>query len=108
MDSSVVARIMNKVSNDLANETKSPDVIFLQKVRCKSLSPNRREEPHHEDYSIVESLFQGGPFQYYQAKWSLAETRYSGMCTLMHKRLGVDGKDTAFSMHSAIDSLLNK
>ena len=95
----------------LVEKTKTPDVIFLQEVRCKATSPTRRDKPCREDETAFQHLFQGGPFQTYEAFWSLADTRYSGTCTLMHKRLGLRGEHddmAAFSTTSAIDLLLKK
>jgi len=92
----------------MVGATNTPDVIFLQEVRLKATSCHRRDTPCREDSNVVESLFCGGPFQEYEPFWSLADTRYSGTCTLIHKRLGADKNMAAFSTQSAIDLLLQK
>lgn len=92
----------------LVDETGSPDVICLQEVRLKALSPSRRDVATQKDYQAVKHHFEeGGVFCNYSALWSLADTRYSGTLTLLHKRLLFDAEHhSAFSCQGAIDLML--
>lgn len=94
----------------ITSTSSSPDVIVLQEVRLKATSPTRRGEPCREDLQKIESLFaSGGPFHQHDLFWSLADTRYSGTLTLLHKRLGgIQDNMAAFSTQGATDLLLNK
>lgn len=94
----------------LVTQTSAPDVLFLQEVRIKATSSNKRNEPCPQDLKVVQSLFEhGGPFHHYEPYWSLADSRYSGTLTLLHKGLGgVDESMAAFSTSSAVDMLLSK
>ena len=94
----------------LLRETDYPDVICMQEVRLKATSPSLRGKPLDSEYlgsvkEVLETLFQD-----YNKYWSLADTRYSGTLTLLHKRLQfVGSEDTvAFTPESAIRLLLKQ
>lgn len=89
----------------LVDETNVPDVICLQEVRLKARSPDNRGEPLQSEYDEHLQHAMEDVFAEYQPFWSLADQRYSGTLTLIHKRV-VQPQFVAFSMESAIDVLL--
>lgn len=92
------------------------DIICLQEVRIKAASPTNRGTPLGSEYhntalrSVLESssASDAAVFDDYEKYWSLADSRYAGTLTLLHKRLALSTitNRTAFSTHSAIDLLL--
>jgi len=92
----------------LLQETQNPDVICLQEVRLKATNPSNRGTPLPADYKASQECMEKTVFSNYQPFWSLASTKYSGTCTLLHKRLRFDPSQTAFTPNSAISLLLKK
>jgi exonuclease III len=68
-----------------------------------------RGQPQVAEYAAVRRHFeQGGVFQDYEALWSLADKKYAGTLTLVHKRVTLDKERIAFTIQSAIDLLLKR
>jgi len=95
----------------LLRDTNTPDIIALQEVRMKASGPHNRGTPLATDYSStkVQKVMEANIFHNYDKYYSLADARYAGTCTLIHKRLAFDGKNnSAFSFSSALSLLLDK
>jgi exonuclease III len=103
----------------LVQETKSPDMIFLQEVRLKAAGKDhQRGKPLDSEYEgSVENAMQTVFAEYYPF-WSLADTKYSGTLTLIHRRCIHDSKMEisshektnvcAFTHRSAIELMLKR
>jgi exonuclease III len=88
-------------------ETLEPDMICIQEARVKAASNQERGTPQASEYQgPVETALTKTFRNYQEPYWSLAETRYAGTLTLIHKRLLAP--QVAFSVDSAIDLLLEK
>ena len=98
----------------LLQETNYPDVLCLQEVRLKaattSSSVKNRATPLPSEYQLVQQVLESSAvFGDYETFWSLADTRYAGTLTLLHKRLHIPGQDSmAFSTRDAISVLLKR
>jgi exonuclease III len=87
-------------------ETDYPDMICLQEARLKAFNRQERSRPMPSEYQAVKDAVEG-IFEGYQPVWSLADTKYAGTLTLVHKRLTFDrSSSTAFCTESAIDLML--
>jgi exonuclease III len=89
-------------------ETKDPDCICLQEVRLKACSQVERSKPMASEYEFVKPIMEELFNDKYDAYWSLADTRYAGTLTLLHKRLNFSsspGIRTAFTPQTAITVL---
>jgi len=77
------------------------------------MSPVQRGKPSPSEYDGVKGILTT-TFRDYTPLWSLADKKYSGTCTLVHKRLEwhTDGKEwnsfVAFSLASATDLMLKR
>lgn len=91
----------------LLEETKEPDMICIQEARVKASSCSNRGTPQTSEYKGAVETVLRTTFRNYQPYWSLADTRYAGTLTLIHKRLS-DRPKVAFSVDAAIDLLLEK
>jgi exonuclease III len=92
----------------LLEDMEYPDMICIQEARLKALSEHSRGEPMPSEYAevkpVVESVFQD-----YQPIWSLANTRYAGTVTFVHRRLTIDmASQCAFSVEAAVDLMLKR
>jgi exonuclease III len=107
----------------LLQETKYPDMICLQEVRLKASGPeHQRGKPSDSEYQgPVQKVLEEQVFSDYHRYWSLADTKYSGTLTLIHKRcfmkrpnndnIMIPSSSTdfvAFTPQSAIDLMLRK
>ena len=93
----------------LLRETNDPDILCLQEVRLKASSPHNRGTPLPADYKLVKETMESLVFRRYDKYYSLADNRYAGTCTLIHKRLSFSAQDSvAFSLPSALSLLLRK
>jgi len=93
----------------LVQENDFPDCLCLQEVRLKALNSTERDKMQKGEHELIRHVFtKGGPFSDYEAYWSLADKRYAGTLTLLHKRLGFDRRETAtaFDKDSAIRLML--
>lgn len=91
-------------------DTDYPDMVCIQEARLKAFHSNTRGRPLQSEYTatavkeVVETIFVD-----YQPVWSLADSRYAGTLTFLHKRLGFPIQtQTAFTVGGAIDLLLKK
>lgn len=92
----------------LLRET-DPDVLCVQEARLKAMSPALRGTPVAADCASVEKVLESTVFGEYQKFWSLADKRYAGTLTLIHKRLSIqDDSFVAFSTRAALSLLLKK
>ena len=94
----------------LLRGTGVPDVICMQEVRLKATSATKRGLPLPSEYMpFVKDVLESAVFQDYHKFWSLADTRYAGTLTLMHKRLSIPSEDfAAYTMPSALSLLMKK
>lgn len=99
-----------------------PDMICIQEARLKAMDEHQRGEPKPSEYaevkSIVESVFQ----DYHKPLWSLADARYAGTVTFLHKRVSLMEQKTgaggggpcsqqhqcAFTMEAALQLILQR
>jgi exonuclease III len=94
----------------LLYNTNFPDMICIQEARIKAAMTTRRGQPHPEELKIdnqAVSTTLDNDFKDYIPYWSLADKRYAGTLTLIHKRLS-SVQHIANSTTSAIDLLLQK
>jgi exonuclease III len=105
----------------LLAETKHPDVICMQEVRLKAAGPgHQRGKPMDSEYrGCVEDVLRTS-FGDYHPFWSLADTKYAGTLTLIHRRCFDDpnmmlstklseiSSFAAFTPHTAIDLMLRR
>jgi exonuclease III len=85
-------------------------MICIQEARLKAVHSHQRGRPLPSEYINIRDAIET-IFHEYQPIWSLADTKYAGTLTLIHKRLGADldvGKSVAFTTHSAINMLLQR
>jgi exonuclease III len=107
----------------LVSETKYPDMICLQEVRLKSSGPSdhQRGRPLDSEYNgFVQHVLEEQVFSDYQQFWSLADTKYAGTLTLIHRRCFENSNNmmgfssslspdfVAFTPQSAIDLMLRR
>lgn len=100
-----------KDSTDLKRllaETNEPDCICLQEVRLKATN-QQRGKPLASEYEVVKPALTAVFGDKYDTFWSLADSRYAGTLTLLHKRLNFAATGgearTAFTPQAAIDVL---
>jgi exonuclease III len=92
----------------LLEETKYPDLVCLQEARLKAYDQHTRGRPLPSEYAVVKDTVES-VFENYTPVWSLADNRYAGTLTFVHKRLGLDRtSQCAFSTDSAIDLMLKR
>lgn len=91
---------------DMLTETRGPDVLCMQEVRLKATSPTNRGTPLPADYKTIKPVIETTVFANYDRYWSLADTKYSGTLTLLHKRLRFPNEDAAFCTEAALSLLL--
>ena len=94
----------------LLKNTNYPDVICLQEVRLKASSSSIRGIPLPSDYQNGVKAIMKELFSEYDTYWSLADKKYAGTLTLLHKRLQCTqlAVETAFTTQSALTLLLKK
>lgn len=80
-------------------------MICMQEARLKALNSNERGTPLPSEYNQVKDAI-CLLFKEYTPVWSLADNRYAGTLTLLHKRLGFEKTNACFTTNSAIDLLL--
>lgn len=86
-----------------------PDVLCIQEARLKAMGPANRGTPTLSDYKSVKKVLESSVFGNYRRFWSLADKRYAGTLTLIHKRLQIPTRDfEAFTTRSAVSILLKK
>jgi exonuclease III len=95
-----------------------PDMICIQEARLKALDEDQRGEPKPSEYAEVKSVVESVFRDYNKPLWSLADARYAGTVTFLHKRVALmervvrDGgpysQQCAFSMDAAIDLILQQ
>lgn len=93
----------------LLTSTQYPDMICIQEARLKAFDKNQRDKPMMSEYLLIRDTM-NGVLKDYKAIWSLADSRYAGTLTLIHKRINIDATATvtAFNTESAIDLLLQR
>jgi len=88
-------------------KTNQPDVFCVQEVRMAATSAEKRGAPARKtkaqkaDWAIVSSVLQSSPFNDYKVYWSLADTKYSGVCAFV--RRDVDIRRIRFSFPGEAD-----
>ncbi|CAB9515135.1 Endonuclease/Exonuclease/phosphatase family [Seminavis robusta] len=97
----------NRELAKMVHET-DPDVMCIQEVRIKALNSGDQGTPHTTDYKLVEDTMESTIFHKYQKHWSLADRKYSGTLTFVHKRVQHNSNDVAFTTQSALSMLLKK
>jgi exonuclease III len=78
------------------NETGHPDMICIQEARLRAAGPDHlRGKPMDSEYhGAVEDVLQTPSiFGEYVPVWSLADNKYAGTLTLLHKRCFGNGSD---------------
>lgn len=88
----------------MLQRTGYPDVICMQEVRLKSSAQSRSMPQEKELKGDVEQVLHTVFKDYTKLFWSLADTRYSGTLTLVHKRVDFHG-ESAFTPDSSICAL---
>jgi exonuclease III len=92
----------------LLHDMDYPDMICIQEARLRALNDDQRGEPKPSEYAEVKPAVES-VFQNYKPIWSLADTRYAGTVTFLHRRLAIDvGSQCAFSVESAVDLILKR
>lgn len=95
---------------DLLSQTGHPDVLCLQEVRLKAAAAGNRGQPLDWNGSVEQRVLTQ-VFGDYTPYWSLADTKYAGSLTLIHRRVVQSQGETvaaAFSFESAVNLLLQK
>jgi exonuclease III len=89
----------SKELEQLLQETNNPDMLCLQEVRLKASGPDhQRLKPMDSEYRGSVELAMTTIFQDYTPFWSLADHKYAGTLTLIHKRCMQDPQMKLSSM----------